>query len=82
MIKNPTIIRKPVILRYTENGAFDIPTFITSVAIDYFSGKVSINEAKINLIKGGHMIGSENNDIVINKLQCQLKGNERYFEYI
>jgi len=82
MNKNPIIIRKPIVLRYTKNGAFDIPTFTASVAIDYFSGEISINEAKTNLIIGGHIIGCEDNIDIINELQYQLKNNERFFEYI
>lgn len=82
MIEKPIIKKKDIGLRYTENGAFDIPTFIPSVAINYFSGKISLKNAKKELIRGGHMIGCESDEEVLSELKRSLKGNERFFTYL
>lgn len=82
MIEKPVIRRVDSILKYTKDGAFDIPTLITSVAMDYFSGNISLEDAKIKLYQGGHLIGSESNTDVLKRLKESLKGNERFYEYI
>lgn len=59
MIEKPIIERKPTVLTYTEDGAFDIPTYVASVAINYFSGTVFLKDSKMKLLKGEHTVGCE-----------------------
>lgn len=82
IIEKPILVRKNTTLQYTENGAFDIPTFIPSVAMDYFSGNISLEIAKRELIKGNHLIGCESNEEILAELYDSLKGNEKYFKPI
>ncbi len=82
MIEKPIIRRVDDILKYTKDGAFDIPTLITSVAMDYFSGNISLEDAKMELYQGGHLIGSESNLDILKRLKESLQGNERFYEYI
>lgn len=82
MIEKPIIRRVDSILRYTEDGAFDIPTMITSVAMDYFSCNIALEDAKMELYQGGHLMGTESNEDILKYLKESLKGNERFYEFI
>lgn len=82
MIEKPIIKRKNAILRYTKNEAFDMPTLIPSVAMDYFSGTITLETATQKLIHANHLIGCESKEEVFVLLKKSLTGNERFFEPI
>ena len=83
MIEKPILVRKPSELRYTKNGAFDIPTYITSVAMSYFSGSISLKGAALKLLQGGHdYLAHSKDEVLVAKLRKSLEGNERFFDYL
>jgi len=82
MIEKPILKRKQCELRFTKNGAFDIPGFKASVAMDYFAGSISLLDARRKLLVGGHLIGYETPEDVFILLKDALKGSERFYEVI
>lgn len=82
MIEKPIIRRKDTVLRYTENGAFDIPNFISSVAMDYFSGNISLASVRRELIDGRELHGWVGDDVLVSFLKENLKGWERFYDYL
>lgn len=76
------ILREATLPQKNERGAFNIPGFITSVAIKYFSGKITVRNAKNELVNGGHFIGGETMEETYETLWNVLKGNEKYYELV
>lgn len=82
LIEKPIIKRKDIGLVSKENGAFDIPTILPSVAIDYFSGEISFEQARRKLIKANHWVANSSEDELLAELKNALIGAEKYYEYI
>jgi len=83
MIETPILEKKAVTLVYLPNGAFDIPTFTTSVAMDYFSGAISLKDARSEFLRGGHtLIGVSSDEELVETMRKSLSGNERFFDYV
>lgn len=82
LIEKPFIKRKDIGLAFKENGAFDIPTILPSVAIYYFSGEISFEQARRKLIKANHWVANSSDDEMLAELKSALIGAEKYYEYL
>lgn len=82
LIEKPIIKRKDIGLAFTENGAFEIPAILSSVAIDYFSGEISFEQARRKLIKANHWVANRSDEELLSELKSALIGAEKYFEYL
>lgn len=82
LIEKPIIKRKDIGLSFKENGAFDIPTILPGVAIDYFSGEISFEQARRKLIKANHWVANSSEDELLAELKNALIGAEQYYEYL
>lgn len=80
-------INKPVLkrneeLERLENGAFDIPNIKTSMAIDYFSGKIPMSEVRRKFINELYDYRVLHDEDIKWELKQALIGKERFFEVI
>lgn len=82
LIERPIIKKKERQLTYTKEGAFDIPTLLCSVAIDYFSKEITFKHAKRKLLDANNWAAMESDENILSVLNDALKGNERFFEYL